>query len=53
VGAGTADTIRISIPKCDPGIGQISRTADSADLIDGVILRPYDLWPYDRGPGPS
>jgi dTDP-4-dehydrorhamnose 3,5-epimerase len=25
------------------------RTADSADLIDGVLLRPYDLWPDDRG----
>ena len=47
--ASTAETIRISIPKCDPGIGQIIRTPDSADLIDGVILRPYDLWPDDRG----
>ena len=47
--ASTADTIRISIPKCDPGIGQVIRTADSADLIDGVVLRPYDLWPDDRG----
>ena len=47
--ASTAETIRISIPKCDPGIGQVIRTADSADLIDGVLLRPYDLWPDDRG----
>ena len=45
----TAEAIRISIPKCDPGIGQIIRTPDSADLIDGVIIRPYDLWPDDRG----
>lgn len=47
--ASTAETIRISIPKCDAGIGQVIRTADSADLIDGVVLRPYDLWPDDRG----
>ena len=25
------------------------RTPDSRDLIDGVVLRPYDLWPDDRG----
>ena len=47
--ASAAETIRISIPKCDPGIGQVIRTADSMDLIDGVVLRPYDLWPDDRG----
>ena len=47
--ASTVDTTRISVPKCDPGIGAIIRTADSADLIDGVVLRPYDIWPDDRG----
>lgn len=47
--ARAAETARISIPKCDPGIGHIIRTPDSGDLIDGVILRPYDLWPDDRG----
>lgn len=25
------------------------RDADSADLIDGVRARPFDLWPDDRG----
>ena len=47
--ASTAETIRISIPKCEPGIGHVIRTPDSADLVDGVLLRPYDLWPDDRG----
>lgn len=37
------------MPQCEPGIGHMIRTADSADLIDGVLLRPYDLWPDDRG----
>lgn len=43
------DSIQISTPHCEPGIGKIIRTADSADLIDGVRVRPYDLWPDDRG----
>ena len=47
--ASAAETIRISIPKCDPGIGHVIRTADSADLIEGVAVRPFDLWPDDRG----
>ena len=25
------------------------RTPDSLDLIDGVVVRPYDIWPDDRG----
>lgn len=47
--ASAAETIRISIPKCDAGIGQLIRAADSSDLIEGVVVRPYDLWPDDRG----
>jgi dTDP-4-dehydrorhamnose 3,5-epimerase len=49
VSASAAETIRISIPKCEPGIGSVIRTQDSPDLIDGVAVRPYDLWPDDRG----
>jgi len=41
--------IAISTPKCELGIGKIIRTPDSEDLIDGVKVRPYDLWPDDRG----
>ena len=41
--------ISIETPTCEPGIGKIIRTPDSADLIDGVRVRPYDLWPDDRG----
>lgn len=47
--ASAAETIRISIPKCDPGIGHVIRTPDSPDLIEGVAVRPFDLWPDDRG----
>src|SRR5580693_8294836 len=41
--------VRISTPQCEPGIGKVIRTADSADLIEGVRVQPYDLWPDDRG----
>lgn len=47
--ASTAESVRISIPKCDPGIGHVIRTPESADLIEGVAARPFDLWPDDRG----
>ena len=43
------EEIRISIPKCDPGIGYVIRTPESADLIEDVVVRPFDLWPDDRG----
>src|SRR5579862_1253527 len=41
--------IQISIPKCEWGIGKIIRTPESADLIGGVRVAPYALWPDDRG----
>jgi dTDP-4-dehydrorhamnose 3,5-epimerase len=44
-----AAPVRISIPNCEPGIGKVIRTQDSAALIDGVRIQPYDLWPDDRG----
>jgi|SRR5579862_5233879 len=44
-----AEAIRISVPKCEPGIGDVIRAADSGNLIQGVTVRPYDLWPDDRG----
>jgi dTDP-4-dehydrorhamnose 3,5-epimerase len=47
--SATVEPIQITTPKCERGIGKLIRTVDSADLIDGVRLRAYDLWPDDRG----
>jgi len=47
--ATTSEAIRISTPSCDHGIGKIIRTPESKDLIEGVRVRSYDLWPDDRG----
>ena len=44
-----AEAIRVSTPQCEKGIGNIIRSPDSADLIDGVRLSSYDVWPDDRG----
>ena len=35
--------------KCEKGIGKVIQAPDSADLISGVRVRPYTLWPDDRG----
>ena len=45
VSASAAESIRISIPKCEPGIGHVIRTPDSADLIEGVVVRPLTCGP--------
>jgi dTDP-4-dehydrorhamnose 3,5-epimerase len=49
VNTTTGQVISIETPKCESGIGKIIRTPDSTDLIAGVQVRPYDLWPDDRG----
>jgi dTDP-4-dehydrorhamnose 3,5-epimerase len=49
VSTSAQQTIQISTPHCEKGIGKIIRSVDSTDLIDGVRLQPFDLWPDDRG----
>ena len=39
----------IEVPSCDRGIGSVIHSPDSAQLIDGVVPQPVDLWPDDRG----
>jgi dTDP-4-dehydrorhamnose 3,5-epimerase len=41
--------IDITIPECEAGIGRLIRSPESVDIIDGVVIRSYDLWPDDRG----
>ena len=49
VSAPATETIQIASPQCTPGIGKIIRVPSSPDLIEGVKIRAYDLWPDDRG----
>jgi len=41
--------MRLATPTCEKGIGKVIRTPDSKDLIAGVRIHPYPVWPDDRG----
>lgn len=41
--------LRLALPECAHGIGDVIRTPDSKDLIEGVRIAPLALWPDDRG----
>lgn len=41
--------IELQIPSCEKGVGKLISAADSPDLIAGVRIFPYPLWPDDRG----
>jgi len=49
VSTPVAEPIRISTPHCEKGIGKIIQSVDSADLIEGVRVQPFSVWPDDRG----
>jgi len=39
----------LALPACERGIGSVISSPDSPDLIEGVRLEPFPLWPDDRG----
>lgn len=39
----------LAVPAAEPGIGKVILSPTSGDLIPGVEVRPYALWPDDRG----
>ncbi len=41
--------VEISIPTCAPGIGKVILSPTAADLIADVELKPFPVWPDDRG----
>ncbi len=41
--------LQLSTPECQKGIGTLITKPDSAERIDGVQVKPYNLWPDDRG----
>ncbi len=44
-----ADGLRLRLPLCDKGIGDVILQRDSPQLIDGVRVATFSLWPDDRG----
>lgn len=47
--AAVKEALEIEIPSCQKGLGSVILKADSPDLIEGVKVSPYALWPDDRG----
>jgi dTDP-4-dehydrorhamnose 3,5-epimerase len=41
--------IEIQTPTCPRGIGHVITSPQSPNLIDGVQVLPFSLWPDDRG----
>ena len=44
-----ASGTEISIPACEPGIGKVILSPTSGDLIRDVEVKPFPVWPDDRG----
>ena len=50
VALGTLETgVELRVPVCKPGIGKVILSPASKDLIDGVKVQPFAVWPDDRG----
>ncbi|MEJ5368469.1 MAG: dTDP-4-dehydrorhamnose 3,5-epimerase family protein [Bryobacteraceae bacterium] len=41
--------VQIASPQCEPGIGKVIASPESADLIHGVRVAPVPVWADDRG----
>ncbi len=44
-----SEQLRLVLPGCEKGIGTVIQAPGSHDLIEGVQVRPFPLWPDDRG----
>src|SRR5215469_11716032 len=44
-----AEALQLATPSCEKGIGKVILAPDSKDLIAGVQIQPYPVWPDDRG----
>lgn len=43
------DRLRLALPQCDRGIGDVIRKPADPALIQGVRIDPLTVWPDDRG----
>lgn len=41
--------LSLVVPRCEKNIGSVIQAPQSEQLIDGVRVRPFPLWPDDRG----
>ncbi|MBZ5585707.1 MAG: dTDP-4-dehydrorhamnose 3,5-epimerase family protein [Acidobacteriia bacterium] len=41
--------MQLAVPECEKGIGKCVLSAESPDLIEGVRVEPFSVFPDDRG----
>ncbi len=41
--------VSMAVPACEPGIGRVILSPTSSDLIANVQVKPFAVWPDDRG----
>jgi len=41
--------LRLGVPECERGIGSVIGSAESPELIQGVRIQPFSIYPDDRG----
>lgn len=41
--------VEIAVPTCEPGVGKIILSPNAPDLIADVQIKPFTVWPDDRG----
>ena len=41
--------LRLAVPSCENGIGEVIASPESPHLIEGVQVEPFAVWPDDRG----
>lgn len=41
--------LELALPRCDRGIGAVILKPEAPELIEGVRIEPFALWPDDRG----
>ena len=44
-----ASGVEIAVPTCESGIGKVILSPSTGDLIADVQIKPFSLWPDDRG----
>ncbi len=44
-----AGTLRLAVPECEKGLGSVILAPESQQLIDGVRIEPFSVYPDDRG----
>lgn len=45
----SSDGLELAIPVCSKGLGALIGSPDSRDLIEGVRVQPFNIYPDDRG----